>query len=71
MNKLIDLRFVIGSFFAIVGLLLLFYGLFTSDHVNNAHLVNKWCGTVFTLFGAFMILLSFGKDAGDELMRDE
>ena len=71
MNKLIDLRFVIGAFFAIIGLMLLFYGLFTNTQLNNAHLVNKWCGTVFTVFGAFMIILSFGKDAHDELMRDE
>jgi hypothetical protein len=33
--------------------------------------VNKWCGTVFTVFGAFMILISFGKDAHDELLKDE
>lgn len=71
MNKLFDLRFVIGAFFTVVGLLLLVYGFTTADNTSNAHAVNKWCGSVFLIFGVLMILLSFGKDAHDELLKDD
>jgi hypothetical protein len=52
MNKLFDLRFVIGAFFTITGIMLLVYGLLEGAAVN------KWCGVVFTLFGVLMVLLS-------------
>jgi uncharacterized membrane protein HdeD (DUF308 family) len=52
MNKLFDLRFVIGAFFTITGLMLLVYGFAEGAPVN------KWCGVVFTLFGILMLLLS-------------
>ncbi|HWJ90045.1 MAG TPA: hypothetical protein VNR87_02990 [Flavisolibacter sp.] len=68
MNKLFDLRFVIGTFFGLVGLLLLAYGFTTADDTFNAHAVNKWCGTLFVIFGVLMIILSFQKDAHDELL---
>ena len=60
MNKLFDLSFVIGIFFTVVGLLLLLYG-FTAGE-EAARTINKWCGGAFTLFGVFMILISFKKD---------
>ena len=71
MNKLFDLRFVIGSFFGIVGVLLLIYGFTTADDASNAHVVNKWCGGVFVVFGVVMIILSMEKDAHDELLEKE
>ena len=64
-NKLFDLRFVIGSFFSIVAILLLAYGFFIET--EGAKEVNRWCGIFFLIFGIIMILLSFRKDAGDEL----
>jgi len=69
MNKLFDLRFVIGLFFSVVGVLLIIYGLASNVQEQNA--VNVWCGGVFTLFGVVMILLSFGKEAHDELLEEE
>ena len=71
MNKLFDLRFVIGSFFTIVGLLLLIYGFTAASDAFNAHVVNKWCGGVFVAFGVVMILLSLEKDASDELLEND
>jgi len=65
MNKLFDLRFVIGIFFLIIGILLLGYGLFSSRTME----VNKWCGILFISFGAFMLIFSFRKkveDSGDK-----
>lgn len=69
MNKLFDLRFVIGAFFTLVGILLLLYGFLSQNQSVQA--VNKWCGSVFTVFGILMIFLSFGKDAHDELLEKE
>lgn len=65
MNRILDLRFVIGMFFTIVGLLLLGYS-YMGDGLNGTS-VNFWCGVVFTIFGAVMIILSFIRDAHDEL----
>lgn len=56
MNKLFDLRFVIGCFFLIVGVLLLLYGFFDSE---KDQVVNRICGAIFTSFGIVMLLLSF------------
>jgi hypothetical protein len=67
MNKLFDLRFVIGSFFSIVGILLLIYGFLIEK--EEARDVNRWCGAAFVLFGVVMILLSLRKDANDELLE--
>ena len=67
MNKLFDLRFVIGSFFSIAGILLLIYGFFIE--AKEASSVNKWCGGLFLLFGIVMIILSLQKDAQDELIE--
>ena len=65
LNKLFDLRFVIGSFFSIVAIILLVYGFFIET--EGAKEVNRWCGIFFLIFGIIMILLSLRKDAGDEL----
>lgn len=66
MNKLIDLRFVIGAFFAIVGILLLILGLTTTDDGSS---INTWCGIIFVVFGGFMLALSFARDADDEIVE--
>lgn len=68
MNKLFDLRFVIGSFFSIVGVLLLVYSL--ASKVREGQSINSWCGVLFVVFGVLMILLSFQKDAHDELLEE-
>jgi cytochrome c biogenesis protein CcdA len=69
MNRLFDLRFVIGVFFTLVGLLLAIYG-FASSNADNVQTVNRGCGIVFTVFGVLMIILSLKKDAHDELLED-
>lgn len=65
MNKLFDLRFVIGAFFSLVGLLLLIYGLLSK--VEDQQIINKYCGGLFLAFGLIMIVLSFRKNGNDEL----
>lgn len=59
MKKLFDLRFVIGVFFLVVGILLLGYGLLGAA-TEIVH-VNTWCGVIFTVFGVFMLGLSYKK----------
>ncbi len=58
MNKLFDLRFVIGIFFLAVGLLLLIYS-FVSDVTHN---INRWCGIIFIIFSLVMLFLSLKKE---------
>lgn len=75
MNKLFDLRFVIGTFFTVIGLLLLGYSFTattveTATSIENTQVVNRWCGIVFMIFGILMIVLSLGKDADDELLEE-
>jgi uncharacterized membrane protein len=69
LDKLFDLRFVIGSFFSIVAVLLLVYGFFIET--EHARGVNRWCGVFFLVFGIVMIILSLRKPAGDELPVEE
>lgn len=60
MNKILDLRFVIGLFFTIIGVILLVYGFMNFDNtmslnkaigwgVEDHSFINRWCGIVFTL----------------------
>lgn len=58
MNKLFDLRFVIGSFFGLTGIILFIYS-FTE---KGRYAVNHFGGLAFLLFGGLMILLSYKKD---------
>ena len=63
MNKFFDLRFVIGSFFTVVGVLLIIYSLLTKNEPDSYRVqdVNRWCGGIFIVFGIIMILLSYQK----------
>jgi len=59
MNKLFDLRFVIGLFFVLAGLLLLAYALLAGGAA-----LNGWCGALFLLFGGSMVGLSYLRKDG-------
>jgi uncharacterized membrane protein HdeD (DUF308 family) len=65
MNKFFDLRFVIGAFFFVVGILLLLYS-FTNPTVEHAA-VNRWSGITFIAFAIIMMLLSIDKKPKDKL----
>ena len=84
MNKILDLRFVIGVFFTLIGILLMIYSFTNYDGQSNLNrsigwdtgynsfvMINRWCGIAFAVFGIIMILLSFVKDANDELLPKE
>jgi hypothetical protein len=65
MNKLFDLRFVIGLFFLIIGLLLIGYS-FLSDATEYKKEVNLYCGLLFSSFGLLMFALK-KKNKDDEV----
>ena len=80
MNKILDLRFVIGVFFTLVGLLLFAHSFADAGEWNlnktigwakDHSAINRWCGVAFFVFGIAMILLSFVKDADDELITKD
>jgi uncharacterized membrane protein HdeD (DUF308 family) len=56
MKRLLDLRFVIGVFFFVVGILLLLYSFFSA---NPDQSVNRWCGGIFIIFSIIMFIFSF------------
>ena len=64
MNKIFDLRFVIGLFFLVVGILLLVHSFIAT--AGDGQTVNRWCGFVFSVFGITMILLTMRKDREEE-----
>ncbi|TCJ17782.1 hypothetical protein EPD60_06230 [Flaviaesturariibacter flavus] len=65
MNNLFDLRFVIGAFFTITGLMLFVYSFVDRQAINH------WCGLLFFVFGVVMILLSRFKPVRDPNVPDE
>lgn len=67
MNKIFDLRFVIGSFFTVVAVLLIIYSFISPE--SDAQIINRGCGILFGVFGIIMIILSFSKDAHDEIIE--
>lgn len=67
MKKFFDLRFVIGIFFLVIGLLLLAHSLLVSTAVEfNAH-VNLYSSFVFIAFAACMLILSRDRKPKDIL----
>ena len=67
MNKLFDLRFVIGAFFVVVSILLFIHRMVNGEDPQH---INKWCAVAFAGFGVIMIALSLVKDADDELIEE-
>ena len=65
MKKFFDLRFVIGVFFLVVGILLLIYSIVSPSAAHPE--VNRWSAIFFIAFAVIMILMSFDKKPEDEL----
>lgn len=58
---MLDLRYPIGCFFAVIGVVLVALGLFAPDRhaaLTMAN-VNLDCGLVMTAFGCFMLALAW------------
>lgn len=63
MEKLTDLRFIIGLFFSLSGLVLL--GTYLAIDQANHPQMNLYAGGVMLLFGLFMLVLFARGDAAD------
>ncbi|HLR36927.1 MAG TPA: hypothetical protein VK084_02690 [Chitinophagaceae bacterium] len=56
-KDVLDLRFVIGIFFGIVGILLILTDLTAGANAKATEFVNLWAGIGYILFCAFMIII--------------
>lgn len=65
MNKFFDLRFVIGIFFLIIGILLLIHSLTNPTEMHAA--VNRWSSVAYLAFAITMLLLSIDRKPKDRL----
>jgi hypothetical protein len=71
MKNIFDLRFVIGLFFSIIGIMLFIYSFISEQNKANAETLNRWCGAGFAAFGILMIILSLRQDATDEILKED
>ena len=67
MKKFFDLRFVIGIFFLVVGILLMIYSVLYKTPEGFNQSVNRGCAIFFIIFSIIMIFLSFDKKPMDKL----
>lgn len=58
MEKLNDLRFIIGLFFSIAGTLLLVLAFTATSDKEFGHALNLYAGLAMAVFGLFMLLAS-------------
>lgn len=65
MNKLYDLRIVIGIFFLILGFLLLGYAFLIDASLEDSIKINRYCGLLFSSFGLVMLLLKTKKSTSN------
>ncbi|MCL6524897.1 MAG: hypothetical protein K6T34_09580 [Thermoflavifilum sp.] len=57
MKNILDLRFIIGAFFAVVGIVLIGYALISRS--ADGHQMNMYGGAVYLVFGLLMLILWF------------
>jgi hypothetical protein len=62
MNRLFDLKFVIGIFFLAVGVVLIGYSFIATGRTAEAGRVNLYCGLLMGAFGGVMMLLPASKN---------
>lgn len=59
MKNILDLRFIIGLFFAIVGIILLIGAEMMQPGIGKTETTNFWSGIVYVIFGLFLLILWF------------
>lgn len=57
MKNILDLRFIIGAFFLLVGIFLVIASLVMTTGPDKSEAVNRWSGIVYIVFSLFMLLL--------------
>lgn len=71
MKNILDLRFVIGLFFLLLGIFLFITSFVSRASTGKTETVNFWCGIVYIIFGAFMLILwkTGGNKKSEELEK--
>jgi uncharacterized membrane protein HdeD (DUF308 family) len=69
MKNILDLRFVIGLFFLVVGIFLLITSFVVHPAGGKTEVVNLWSGIVCIVFGAVMLVL--WKTGGEEAREED
>lgn len=57
MKNILDLRFIIGAFFFLVGIFLFVGSFILHPTGEKTETVNFWCGVFYMAFGIVMLLL--------------
>lgn len=71
MKNMLDLRFVIGFFFLLVGLFLLIGSFVLHPEAGKTEMVNRWCGVFYVVFSVVMLVLwRTGKTATESDFED-
>lgn len=56
-HNVLDLRFIIGLFFGLMGLILIATSFFAQPSMAKPESTNLWSGIVYVVFGVFMVIL--------------
>lgn len=59
MKKILDLRFIIGLFFLLTGVILFIGSLVLHPAGGKTETTNLWSGVVYVIFGLLMLVLWF------------
>lgn len=66
-RDILDLRFIIGLFFALVGVGLVMASFLMQTTTEKSETTNLWSGVFYVAFGLLMILLwYYGKNNNDD-----
>ncbi len=57
MKNILDLRFIIGLFFSLVGIFLLIGSFIMNPAAGKTETTNMWSGIVYIVFGIIMLIL--------------
>lgn len=62
-RDILDLRFIIGLFFALIGIALVLASFLMETTADKSEITNRWSGLLYIAFGILMIMLwYFGKN---------
>lgn len=67
-KDILDLRFIIGLFFSLLGIALVLASLMMETTAGKSEITNRWSGLFYICFGVFMIILwYYGKNENEDV----
>ena len=71
-KDILDLRFIIGLFFSLIGIALVLASLLMQATAERSETTNLWSGVFYVAFGVVMILLwYYGKNENEQISEKE